>query len=72
MKSGSSDKFDLGVVEGEQLEDKEGFIPVAVGLAGEGLDLVVHALHFGFIREVWPCLVPEQIDVSPRGVGRLG
>jgi hypothetical protein len=44
---GSSDRFDPGLVEGEQFEDEETFIPAAIGLAGEGLDLVVDTFQNG-------------------------
>jgi hypothetical protein len=43
--NGSSDEFDPGSVEGEQFEDEETFIPAAIGLAGEGLDLAVDAFQ---------------------------
>jgi hypothetical protein len=35
------------LVEGEQFEDEEDFVPIAIGLGGEGLDLVVDAFQDG-------------------------
>jgi len=43
--NGSSDEFDPGLVEGEELEDEEGLIAIAVGAAGERFDSVVHAFR---------------------------
>jgi hypothetical protein len=34
-KSGSSDKFEPGMVEGEGLEDEEGFIPIRTNFPDE-------------------------------------
>jgi len=44
---GSSDQFNPGLVQGEQLEDEESFVPTAIGLAGESLELVVDAFQHG-------------------------
>jgi hypothetical protein len=35
------------LVEGEQFEDEEGFVQIAIGLPGKRLDLVVDALPTG-------------------------
>jgi len=44
---GSSERFDPRSVKGEQFGDEEGSVPVAIGLAGEGFDLVVAAFQDG-------------------------
>jgi len=45
------------LVEGEQSEDEEGFVPIAIGLAGEGLDLVVDAfIRMGKVSGIPPPL----------------
>jgi hypothetical protein len=33
------------LVEGEEFKDAEDFIPMAIGLAGEGVNLVADAFH---------------------------
>jgi hypothetical protein len=43
----SSDEFDPGLLEGEQFEGEEGLVPIALGLAGAGLDLITDAIPNG-------------------------
>ncbi len=67
---GSSDKFDLGQVQGEEFEEEEGLVAIAVGAAGKGFGSVVNPFRFACAQPMFPP-VEDAAGLSQKGCGHL-